>query len=102
MNDYKSASFLIGDLVTFDIETWGKSIALLGEWSDDRFRYHTTEWLSDPSDVEWFYNEIGVLIEIRQNLLHPADLWLSHVKIMIPGGYLGWTQMCYLRDICGT
>ena len=91
MNDYKSASFSIGDLVTFDIETWGKSIALLGEWSDDRFR-----------DVEWFYNEIGVLIEIRQNLLHPADLWLSHVKIMIPGGYLGWTQMCYLRDICGT
>ena len=96
MNDYKSANFSIGDLVTFDIETW--SIALLGEW----FRDHTAEWLSDPSDVEWFYNEIGVLIEIRQNPLHPADLWLSHVKIMIPGGRCGWTQMCYLRDICGT
>ena len=91
MNDYKSANFSIGDLVTFDIETW--SIALLGEW----FRDHTAEWLSDPSDVEWFYNEIGVLIEIRQNPLHPADLWLSHVKIMIPGGRCGWTQMCYLR-----
>lgn len=95
MNDYKSASFSVGDLVTFDIETWGNSLALLGEW----FRDHTAEWLSDPSDIEWFYNEIGMLIEIMQNPLHPADFWLSNVYIMIPGGRFGWTQMCYLRGI---
>ena len=81
MNDYKSASFSVGDLVTFDIETWGKSIALLSEW----FRDHTAEWLSDPSDVEWFYNEIGVLIEIRQNLLHPADFAVNYLVIATLG-----------------
>jgi hypothetical protein len=95
MNDYKSASFSVGDLVTFDIETWGNSLALLGEL----FRDHTAEWLSDPSDIEWFYSEIGMLIEIMQNPLHPADFWLSNVYIMIPGGRFGWTQMCYLRGI---
>lgn len=98
MNDYKSASFSVGDLVTFDIEAWGNSLALLGEW----FRDYTGEWLSDPSDVEWFYNEIGMLIEIMQNPLHPTDFWLSNVYIMIPGGRFGWTQMCYLREIRST
>ena len=98
MRDYKTASFSVGDLVTFDIEAWGNSLALLGEW----FRDHTGEWLSDPSDVEWFDNEIGMLIEIMQNPSHPADLWLSYVNIMIPGGRCGWTQMCYLREIRST
>jgi hypothetical protein len=95
MNDYKSASFSVGDLVTFDIKTWGKSAELLGDWLRD----HTAVWLSYPSDVEWFYNEIGLLIEIRQNPLHPADFWLSRVKIMIPGSRFGWTHMCDLRGI---
>jgi len=95
MSDYKTASFSVGDLVTFDIEAWGNSLALLGEWLRD----YTAVWRSYPSDVEWFYNEIGLLIEIRQNPLHPADFWLSRVKIMIPGGRVGWTHMCDLRGI---